>query len=68
MDEYTIYDYVTAETLSVDDCIAHNGDYIELTSVNDDGDRVSVVGYSHVSGDTVDYPLDPYQEVGLWTV
>lgn len=68
--EMNIYDYVRADTLGEEEGeqIFHQNDYIEVFSVIDSGDAIMVNGYSHVTGDSVNYILSPDMEVGLWAV
>lgn len=65
-----IYDYVPAHTLGEveDEQIYYLDDYIEVSSVIDSTETIMVKGYSHISGDSVTYLLDPDTEVGLWSV
>ncbi len=63
-----IYDFVPAHTVEQGDLIAHQEDYIEVSSVVDSGDAVMVKGFSHVSGDSVFYIIEADKEVGLWSV
>ena len=62
-----IYDYVPAYSVEEGDQIAYTNDLIEVTSVVDSGESILVKGFSHVSGDTVNYILGSDTEVGLWT-
>lgn len=63
-----IYDYVSADAVEEGDQIAHSNDLIEVTTKIDSGDSILIKGFSHVSGDNVDYIVTPDTEVGLWTV
>lgn len=62
-----IYDYVAASTVDTGDQILYSNDPIEVKWVSDDGDAILVKGYSHLTGDSVTYILNPDTEVGLWT-
>ena len=63
-----IYDWVTADTITDEDQIVFENDYIEVSSVVDSGEAIMVKGYSHISGDSVVYLIGPDVEVGLWAV
>lgn len=65
-----IYDYVSADTLGHEDNeqIYYSNDYVEVMSVIHDNDAVMVRGYSHVTGDSVQYILGYDDMVGLWAV
>lgn len=63
-----VYDYVPAHTVEENDQIAYSNDLIEVRSVVDSGESVFIKGFSHVSGDTVDYIINADTEVGLWAV
>lgn len=70
-----IYDYVLADTLGEvpnEQITLENEeggtDYIELTKVIKSGDSIWLKGYSHITGDAVDYCVAYDKEVGLWAV
>jgi hypothetical protein len=62
--------YTPASTVEETDQVVIEDDYIEVKSVEDtdDIDEVVIVGYSHVSGDTVRLSLYADDLVGIWTV
>lgn len=66
-----VIDNISADTIEAGDQIIVDGDPIEVTHVDNDRediDEILVRGFSHDSGDTVEYPLyaDDYYDV--WTV
>ena len=70
-DDIQVIDRVFAYSLEERDQVIIEGDYVELSIVDQDRpdkDEVFVKGYSHVSGDTVSFPLYAYDEFDLWSV
>lgn len=63
-----VYDFVSADTIDEGDQILYQNDPVEVSNVIDSGDSIMVKGYSHLTGDSVVYILNPNTEVGLWTV
>lgn len=64
-----VYDEVEASTLEAGDQIVVDGDnLIEVRSVDDDIDVITVNGYSNDTGDLVTVTLDPDDLVPLWGV
>jgi hypothetical protein len=66
-----VYDYVALSTIEPNDQIVITNeeggeDPIEVTKVIDSGDSIWVKGYSHLTGDHVDYCRSADEEVGLW--
>ena len=63
-------DTVPAYSLEVGDQIVADGDYIEITSIEetDDVDEVLVKGYSHTDGDRVSLSLFADDLYPIWTV
>ena len=62
-----VYDFITADQIQEDDQILVKGiDPIEVKKIVDSGSSIWVKGYSHMSGDDVDYILGADDEVGLW--
>lgn len=61
-----IYDIVSADAIEENDCIMVDFDPVEVKTVTIEDDAVYVHGYSHMSGDMVDYFLPYDKEVGLW--
>lgn len=70
-DDIQIIDRVFAYSLEEKDQVIIEGDYIELSIVDndrEDKDEVFIKGYSYVSGDMVELPLYAYDEYDLWSV
>lgn len=64
-----VYDAVEASTLEAGDQIVVDGDnLIEVRSVSDSVDVITVFGYSNDTGDLVTVVLDPNEIVPLWGV
>ena len=66
-----IIDSIQADTIEVGDQILVDSDPIEVTAIRDDendGYAVIVSGYSHESGDKVEYTLPFDYDVELWAV
>lgn len=63
-----IYDTVRADEIEDGDQIYYNSDPLENVTRRDTATLVVVKGYSHNTGDTVEYPLAPDQLVELWSV
>jgi hypothetical protein len=61
---------VDADEIEVGDQIIVDGDPIEVTSVSDsnDPDEVVVKGYSHDTGDSVEYNLYFADQFEVWAV
>ena len=70
MDDIEIIDNISADTIEVGDQIIVVGDHIQVSSVtdSDDIDEVVVTGYSHDSGDSVEYSLFADDYFDVWTV
>ncbi len=70
LDDIEIIDTVAAYSIEVGDQIIVEGDYVEVKEVREteDVNEVVVVGYSHVSGDTVTYELFADDQYDLWSV
>ena len=70
VDDIVVIDTVPAHTLEVGDQIIVEDDYVEIKEIAEslDVDEVVVRGYSHVSGDTVEYSLYADDEYDLWSV
>ena len=70
MDDIEIIDNISADTIEVGDQIIVEGDHIQVSSVtdSDDIDEVVVTGYSHDSGDSVEYSLFADDYFDVWTV
>lgn len=65
-----ITDCVPAYTLEVSDQVLINGDPIEITSIvdTDDIDEVLIRGFSHDTGDIVEYGLYADDEFEIWSI
>jgi len=66
-----IIDNISADTIEVGDQILVEGDPIEVTKVDTnrpDPDEVLVIGYSHESGDRVEYPLYADDYFDVWAI
>ena len=62
-----VYDFITADQIDEgDQILVNNIDPVEVKKVIDSGDSIMVKGYSHLTGDEVDYILTADAEVGLW--
>jgi hypothetical protein len=67
-----VYDYVPLSTIDEGDQIVITNeeggeDPVEVTKKIDSGDSIWIKGYSHLTGDSVNYCRPADQEVGLWT-
>jgi hypothetical protein len=67
-----VYDYVPLHTVEDGDQIIIENDEggqdpVEVTRIFDEAGSVWVKGYSHLTGDNVNYCLPADTEVGLWT-
>ncbi len=70
-DDIVILYSTAASTLDVGDQVVIEGEYMELTMVDDDRadiDEVFVKGYSHNSGDVVSFSLYADDEYDVWSV
>lgn len=69
--DLNIFDSVPAHTVEVGDQIIIDGDPIEVKSIDDDRpdpDEILFIGYSHESGDRVEYPVYFADEYDVWGV
>jgi acyl-CoA hydrolase len=64
-----VYDTIAAYQVEAGDQILVNGvDPVEVKTMVESGEAIMVKGYSHSTGDTVVYLLDPDTEVSLWAL
>jgi hypothetical protein len=65
-----IIDSIAAYSVEAGDQIVIEGDLVEVTFVGEteDIDEVFVIGYSHESGDRVEYPLFADDMFDVWSV
>lgn len=65
-----VFDTVPAYSIEVGDQIVVESDHIEVSHIaeTDDLDEVIVSGYSHDSGDRVEYSLFADDMFDVWTV
>jgi hypothetical protein len=70
-----VYDFITADQIEGpnesngfkgDQILVNNIDPVEVASVIDSGEAIMVKGYSHATGDSVEYIFSSDTEVGLW--
>lgn len=66
----TVIDSVAAWQIAERDQVIIEGDPVEVTEVldGDDPDEIIVKGYSHESGDRVEYSLYADDSFDLWTI
>lgn len=69
-EDITVIDTIPAYSIEDGDQIVVDGDHMEVRSVRDgeDIDEVIVKGYSHLSGDTVEYSLMFTDMVDVWAL
>ncbi len=70
MDDIEIIDNVSADSLEVGDQAIIEGDHVEINSImpTDDLDEIVVKGYSHDTGDSVEYSLYADDYYDIWAV
>lgn len=71
MDDIQILFSTSADTLVAGDQIVVEGDHIEIHKIDDDRediDEILVIGYSHDSGDRVEYSLFADDEFEVWSI
>lgn len=66
----TVIDSVPAYSIEKGDQVIIDDDPVEVTEVldGDDPDEIIVRGYSHESGDRIEYPLYADDSFDLWTI
>lgn len=68
--ETNIIDTIPAYAIEVGDQVIIDGDYIEVSSVEEtnDIDEIVVRGFSHISGDSETYSLFADDDFDIWAV
>lgn len=67
-DEFKVYDSCTADALQIGDQIVFNSEHIEVHSVDDDINMITITGYSYEQDDDIEYSIDPDHKINLWMV